>query len=470
MSLGGAECPCKFNLRPKHVQYTIALEIANSVSNQGCSFDELVTKIKEVFDSKGIPGMIELLLRVIDEALGASALAGNQAKNAHLVTCCEQCRFESKGLRPRTLRSSAGRIQFQCRHFRCVACRTTQVPLLRFLKLEKHQRKSAELEQVVTEVISEQSYRRSSAHLKIIGAIDVPKSTLHGWVKQTDCDQVAMHRERVVHLFPDGTGFKRRPDKAAGTSNRGEVKVLLGVDDEGITIPMGVWSGQSWAEIGESIFPKKEASCEDEQLYLADNLILDGEPGMMEGLEHLAGVTQRCHWHLPRDLGHCMWQDNASLRERKIEAKKLRQMIGIELPKGSVDEISDHDKADLIARLDKAEKELADLTEELDKKGYHTAANYVSNATRHLFTYLGTWMELGIRCPRTNSLIERVMREVGRRLKKIAFGWSEQGAAKMARILLARWLNQAEWAAYWDKRKQSVGDAIILFKGVQVVG
>ncbi|NCF93727.1 MAG: hypothetical protein GWQ05_22630, partial [Verrucomicrobiaceae bacterium] len=86
-----------------------------------------------------------------------------------------------------------------------------------------------------------------------------------------------------------------------------------------------------------------------------------------------------------------------------------------------------------------------------------------------LFTYLGTWLELGIRCPRTTSLIERLMGEIGRRLKKIAFGWSESGAAKMARMVIARILNLKGWRDHWEDRKEIVGNAIIIFQGIEVI-
>ena len=124
-------------------------------------------------------------------------------------------------------------------------------------------------------------------------------------------------------------------------------------------------------------------------------------------------------------------------------------MIAIELPKGSVDEIREKDKAKLLERCGKVERELDKFIEDLGTKGYGVAVNYVSNAKRHLFTYLGTWLELGIRCPRPTSLIERLMREIGRRLKKIAFGWSESGAAKMARMVIARILNPKGWWDHW---------------------
>ena len=75
---------------------------------------------------------------------------------------------------------------------------------------------------------------------------------------------------------------------------------------------------------------------------------------------------------------------------------------------------------------------------------------------------------LGIAQP-PQPLIERLMREIGRRLKKIAFGWSESGAAKMARMVIARILNPTGWREHWESRRRIVGDAIIVFQGVEVI-
>ena len=134
-----------------------------------------------------------------------------------------------------------------------------------------------------------------------------------------------------------------------------------------------------------------------------------------------------------------------------------------------MDEISDQDKATLLERCDKVKRELDKFIEDLGAKGYGVAASHVSNAKRHLFTYLETWLELGIRCPRTTSLIERLMREIGRRLKKIAFGWSESGAAKMARMVIARILNSTGWREHGEGRKKLAANAIIVFQGVEVI-
>jgi hypothetical protein len=73
-----------------------------------------------------------------------------------------------------------------------------------------------ELEKLVTEVVSKQSYRRSSNHLEIIGAIPVPRSTAHRWVVQSQCDQIHTGKEIFDLLLGGRTGYKRRPDQAIG--------------------------------------------------------------------------------------------------------------------------------------------------------------------------------------------------------------------------------------------------------------
>jgi hypothetical protein len=67
-------------------------------------------------------------------------------------------------------------------------------------------------------------------------------------------------------------------------------------------------------------------------------------------------------------------------------------------------------------------------------------------------------------------MIERMMREIGRRLKKIAFGWSEKGAAKMTRIIIKRITSANEWVDYWKKRLRIEDNVILIYKGVKLLG
>jgi uncharacterized Ntn-hydrolase superfamily protein len=54
-------------------------------------------------------------------------------------------------------------------------------------------------------------------------------------------------------LFADGTGYKRRLDKKTDINNRGELRVVLGVDKSGSIVPLGAFSGKSWDDIAAAV-------------------------------------------------------------------------------------------------------------------------------------------------------------------------------------------------------------------------
>jgi len=86
-----------------------------------------------------------------------------------------------------------------------------------------------------------------------------------------------------------------------------------------------------------------------------------------------------------------------------------------------------------------------------------------------VFTYVKFWLEYGMVSPRVSSMLERMMREIGRRLKKIAFGWSEFGAAKMTRIIIKRITSAHQWDEYWQRRLRLNGNVILIYRGVSAV-
>ncbi|KXB05181.1 hypothetical protein AKJ51_05270 [candidate division MSBL1 archaeon SCGC-AAA382A20] len=325
-----------------------------------------------------------------------------------------------------------------------------------FLQLDLYQSKSAELEKTVMEVVSEQSYRRSSEHLDGIGSIPVPKSTAHRWVAETDCDKIDKAEETLDLLLADGTGYKRRPDEEKDINNRGELPVAMGVDKEGWLKPLGAFSGKSWDDIASCLKNKR-----DEDKPLAEVMISDGEPGLVESLADLCEEHQRSHWHLVRGLNHRMWEDEAPKRERDSRQEELAAIIGIELPEEDFDKVSEEDKENINGEVEKAENDILHLISTLKEKGYEAAASYVERASKSMFSYVHRWLRTGIVTPRVSSLIERMMREIARRLKRIAFGWSEEGAAKMTRIIIKRFTSPKEWEKYW-KEKLRIEENVVL--------
>ena len=55
----------------------------------------------------------------------------------------------------------------------------------------------------------------------------------------------------------------------------------------------------------------------------------------------------------------------------------------------------------------------------------------------------------------------------GRRLKKIAYGWSDRGVTKIARIILKRFANKAEWEKYWQEKSTKKNSVVILLRNLK---
>lgn len=443
------------------MQDTLCMNILWCLSENGFSLDELVFKTKEMFETKGVTGFVEFILKIVDYTICMSAKASDSKWAPE--ACCGGPVYHYFDRRRRSFRTSIGLIKIKWRRMKCRNCGRTVIPLKEFMGIGRYQSKTVELERIVAEVVSEQSYRRSSHHMNIIGDIPVPKSTAHRWVMQSDCDEIKIEGKVVDSLFADGTGYKRRPNAKEGISNRGELKVVMGIRNDGQTVPFGCWSDEKWKDIGREI---KKRSIETGPLSKV--LISDGEPGLSSGLADLSNDQQRSHWHMIRDLGHMMWLDDGNKFERNKMKKHLRGIIGIEIPKEDFKKISDAHKNDIEHSTIQAEEKLDILIKSLFSKGYDKAARYVRSAKDKLFTYIRLWFKYGLISPRASSMIERMMREIGRRIKKIAFGWSSKGCAKIARIILKRFTDPKEWDKYWKNRLRINDNVLIAYRGIKI--
>jgi len=78
-----------------------------------------------------------------------------------------------------------------------------------------------------------------------------------------------------------------------------------------------------------------------------------------------------------------------------------------------------------------------------------------------IFGYIRRWLKWGLISPGASSVVERVMRELGRRLKKTACGWSDKGSPKIARIILKRFTNAKAWEDYWQEKMNCAGNVVV---------
>jgi len=445
------------------------MEVIGSLSEKGFSLDELVLKVKQVLDEKGEPGIVGLLLMVFDESL-FRRLTTENAEGWRPRPCCQSPRYEFLAKRKRSFRTSVGHVQISWTRLRCRRCGKTVIPLREFLGVAPYQPKTAELERVVAQTVSETNYRRTTKELALVGDIPVPKSTAHRWVMQSDCDEIRTDGKVVDVLFADGTGYKRRPDPEKGLSNKGELKVAMGIRRDGVVVPFGCWSGLSWEEVGKAIrgntVPAEiPTNAHDRPAQI---LMTDGERELAQGLADLANDQARCQWHAVRQLYHPMWRQGAKQKEYQEAQGRLAGVLGIEVPAEDFKLVPEAEKEQIAQSVQQAEEGVEKLACELATKGYSEAAIYLRNAKDKLFTHIRFWLKTGLLPTRTSSLIERMMRELGRRLKKIAFGWSERGAAKIARIILKRITSAAEWDEYWTKRLRVENNVVVVLIGPRV--
>jgi len=226
-------------------------------------------------------------------------------------------------------------------------------------------------------------------------------------------------------------------------------------------VPLAAFSGKSWDEIAAAVQCQRQNG-----KPVADMLVSDGERGIAESFAQLCNFHQRCHWHCVNDLNYTMWQDKAKKDERKQMQKKLTAIIGVELPEEDFEMVEDSDKEVLAEAVADAEYDVGKLIKKLYDKGYVTAGDYLTRASKNMFSYARRWLLTGIVGPRASSMIERMMRELARRLKRMAFGWSEEGAARMARIIIKRFTSAGQWEKYWKKKLRINGNVVLVLRGI----
>ena len=378
-------------------------------------------------------------------------------KKSHPFSCCGRSDFKLNGGYNRCIKTSLGEVSLYWHRICCKHCGNTIMILKDFLKLMHYQTKTNELEQIVIDAVSETSYRRAVKGIGDHKLIKLSHHTAHNWVMQTDCDEIKLSGDIIGSMGPmqivaDGTGFKGRPEN--GKDKKGDLKVVVGVNTAGDVFPLGSWTDTTWKEINRHWKSNKIKFPE------GSILVADGEPGLADAFTEQVELEQRCHWHVVRDLYHCMHHDGAPLEKTKLLQRGLAGVLAIELPEGDFKEIKESEKDEVEKKIEDADAALGKLINFLNKQGYNKAATYIAGARRSMFSYVRRWLKFGIVCPRASSLIERVIRELGRRLKKLAYNWSDKGAAKIARIILKKFTNEKEWEAYWKNRLGIVGNVV----------
>lgn len=433
------------------MELTISLTV--SIDESGANLNEVCAAVRETIMNdlpsqvgrELVCGIQEWVLKKLTTPCGQTSKKGfgrHENRNAK----GDLCRFRTfvrQGYRPedRRVNTDVGAVSFPVGYVSCQGCGKKFAPIFDVLDVGDRQRHTAGLERMVSEVVSTTSYRRGESEVEARGSSPVPRSSAHRWVATRKIPESSP--EGAVTGMADGTRFKKWPGE------RGTLRVVIGLDSQGKPRPFGTYAGRDWESIGADVRRKLRVGKKGEiQLRLFAE---DGEPGLDRHLASVADHAQRCVWHVPRDLGYALWEQGAPLAERKTEQQKLTGLVGMEIPEEDWEAIQPRDRQALNESVNRSESEIRSMAREFAEKGYTKAATYLLNAADKIFSHVRLWLETGIVAPRTTSILENIMRELGRRIKKLGWNWSDAGVEKIAKMILLKRFDKERWDGYWQE-------------------
>jgi hypothetical protein len=448
----------------KSIRMVVECKVEIWVPLSGVSADELAESVRRVRDELGrelmretIEGIQEVLVE--QKRLPAKA-AGHGDGRESWGDGCRSRSFRKQGFRhgERRLRTALGELGFRVRNVGCEKCGKKYSPILGFLGLRERQRRLVSLERVVAEVVSLETYGRSEGLVEKITGERIPDATMHDWMANIDWDELKLGRHRHAQtVMADGTGFKKRGGQ------RGDLRVVIGISGSQKPFGLGVYSGMSWEEIGPLVKDRLK------DRHQAKLFMHDGEVGLDEHLAGLAEKTGRCTWHMPRGLKYALWGDGADSSEQKCSASKLHGILAIEVPAEDWQKLKADDLAPLSKQLEDSRKAYGQLVDEFGARGYLKARDYLANAMSHVFTKAEMWLKTGIVLPGTSTAIERIMRELGRRLKKLGYNWTDAGLTRIATILLKKIYEPEAWDEHWGNVQGLLGLCRVSLKEIRTV-
>jgi hypothetical protein len=354
---------------------------------------------------------------------------------------CHGRRIRKRGYRshPRRFSTVFGKQDLPIRVAQCCTCGARYSPLLSALKVSPYVRKEANLEHQVIEAVIDTNYRRLiEGH-----SIDISLGGIHNLVVGSDVDQfdeVPFELNNLSAIMADGTGIKQQKGK------KGELRAVIGVTTTGSVEPLGTFANTQWGDI-EQIIKDRIKKTEASRIPF----IYDGEPGLDNFLSEVA-ESQRCSWHGPRGLYHSLWEDGLKKKESQPHSDKLKHLIGIELPKTDFEILKQEDKEPVESQYQSSKAEIIELIKTFKEKGYHHGAAYLENLSKRIFTNVEIWLKTGVIAPKTTSLLERIFREIGRRIKRIAWGWSDTVVSNLSKMIILKKYSKEKWKQYWKQK------------------
>jgi hypothetical protein len=452
------------------VEQEIHITLRFTLATGEVNFNEIVYRLKELRDPLVLRILEQVLMSyddLISERLSHTEIYPSKARKGlgrHFRKgegerrYCRGRKVKKRGYREkeRKIMTALGGLSLPIRTVECCRCGARYAPLLSALRIGSYARKETNFEHEVIEAVIDTNYRR----LVDGRSIDISLGGIHNVVVGSDIDQTFQEPISVKDLsgiVVDATGVKQK------RGAKGELRAVIGITQAGRVEPLGCFTNTDWPEVERTVRNRLREA----ETYKIP-FIYDGEPGLDDFLADVA-EAQRCTWHGPRGLYHALWEDGVKKRESQPETDKIKQLIGIELPEGNYELIKEEDKEAIRSRYENSKDKIKELVQTFYEKGYRSGAAYLENLSDRLFTHIELWLKTGVIAPKTTSLLERVFREIGRRLKRVAWGWSDRAVTNLSKMILIRQYARDKWEAYWKKKLGIKGYFTIQILSVEIM-
>ena len=160
--------------------------------------------------------------------------------------------------------------------------------------------------------------------------------------------------------------------------------------------------------------------------------------------------------------------DGLGKKDSQPQIDNFKHLIGIELPKTDYELLEEPDKQAVEEKYKASRTEITELIETFKTRGYHHGAAYLENLSQRLFTNIELWLKTGVIAPKTTSLLERIFREIGRRIKRIAWGWADDTVSKLSKMIVLKKYSQEKWKRYWKQKLGIEGNFTIEISLIEI--
>ena len=409
----------------------IELSFNYTLELHDCKLDSLISAFKQMIPPLLSSFIASVLRQFADHLLGDVAVECS-AEGKQFFRCpkCGEHYFKWKTRESRSvfaqLTTCLCTVSIPQMQIQCKKCGCKKYIVRELLNLLPYAHLSEQTEHRLALFGALTSFRVSEVFARTLGA-SFRRSTIWRSVQKVGQKlSFAISPEELGEAQADGTGI---PIKSIPKRGK-ELKVLIQKNTAKTAkktgsrwrlagLDLGSFNG-SWEKL---MHPSLEAI----RTFKSFLLTTDGDDSIRKGLGNLTILFQRCLWHIPHQLKHCLWADGIARTSGlwKTIMGKAYHLVAL---RSHLEE----DEIDAFVLTKK--KDLNDLLDYCRARGCLKSVSYLENAAPDLFTALQNRLH-----GKATSQVERVMRTVNLRIN---FGkWSINGALNAMKIRLAFYYN-----------------------------